>query len=112
MYPNFRYQLSFRAGAVEAAIGDSLERLASFVNGAFGGITPEGGPIFDPQNGMHADRLARIGASPLLDQVMLDYYVQEHSRHGLRGPCNWYRTRKLNFADELAFSKDHVDFQV
>lgn len=88
MYPNFRYQLSFRAGEVEAAIGDSPERLASFVNGALGGITPEGEPMFDPQNGIHADRLTRMGASPLLDQAMLDYYVQEHSRHGLRRPCN------------------------
>ncbi|OTA84418.1 hypothetical protein M434DRAFT_36476 [Hypoxylon sp. CO27-5] len=110
-YPNFRYQLSIVAGAVEAAIGDSPEKLASFVNGALDGTTPEGEPLFDPQNGIHTNRLTRIGASPLLDQTMLDYYVQEHSRHGLRGPCNWYRAHELNSIDELVFFKDHADFK-
>lgn len=110
-FPNFQYQLSNAAGSVEAAVGDSLASLTAFVNGAFGGATPEGEPVFDPVQGVHADRVARIGPSPLLDQEMADYYVQEYSRHGLRGPCNWYRTVELNANDELSFAKDHPDFK-
>lgn len=109
--PNFRYMLSNKAGAVEAAVGDSPANMVAFVNGAFGGATREGEPVFDPENGVHADRLPRIGASPLLNQQMLDYYVKEFSRHGLRGPLNWYRTWELNAKDELAFAKDHADIK-
>lgn len=111
LLPNFQYQLSNRAGAVEAAVGDSPANLVAFMNGMFGGTTPEGEPVFDPEHGIHADRLARIGASPLLNQEMLDFYVEEYSRHGLRGPCNWYRMWELNSEDELAFARDHVDFK-
>ena len=31
----------------------------------------------------------------------LDYYVQEFMKNGMNGPCNWYRTRKVNYEDEL-----------
>ncbi|KAG0265293.1 hypothetical protein DFQ27_000699 [Actinomortierella ambigua] len=31
----------------------------------------------------------------------LDYYVQEFSRNGFHGPLNYYRTRQLNYEDEL-----------
>lgn len=110
-YPHFRYQLSNRAGAIEAAIGDSHANLLRFLSGAFGGRTPEGQPVFDPENGIYPDRLPRIGAPYSLDKEMLDYYVQEYSRHGLHGPCNWYRTHELNTEDELAFAEDHPDFK-
>lgn len=65
-FPNFRYQLSNAAGVVEAAIGDSPANVEAFVNGAFGGTSPEGEPVFDPVQGIHTDRLPRIGPSPLL----------------------------------------------
>ena len=32
----------------------------------------------------------------------MDYYVTEFMKNGIRGPCNWYRTRKVNFEDERA----------
>jgi pimeloyl-ACP methyl ester carboxylesterase len=31
----------------------------------------------------------------------LDYYVQEFLKNGIEGPLNWYRTRKINYEDEL-----------
>lgn len=42
---------------------------------------------------------------------MDDYYVQEYLRHGLRWPCNWYRTGDLNANDELSFARDHPGFK-
>ncbi|KAI1384280.1 alpha/beta-hydrolase [Hypoxylon trugodes] len=111
LYPLLRYQLTNRDGAVEAAIGDSKEKLKAFINGMFEGLTPEGEPIFEPECGIRADRLPRIGQSPLLDEAIIDFYVQEHSRHGLSYPCNWYRNQERNSIDELAFAKDHPTFK-
>ncbi|KAH7048944.1 Alpha/Beta hydrolase protein [Linnemannia elongata] len=34
-------------------------------------------------------------------QAELNYMVQEYSHSGLRGPLNYYKTRKINFDDEL-----------
>jgi hypothetical protein len=31
----------------------------------------------------------------------LEYYAKEYMRHGLHGPLNWYRTRRINFEDDL-----------
>ena len=39
--------------------------------------------------------------SRVLSEEELDFYVQEYSRHGLRGPLNWYRTGELNHLDDL-----------
>ncbi|KAG0240057.1 hypothetical protein BGW41_007222 [Actinomortierella wolfii] len=36
----------------------------------------------------------------------LDYYTQEFSRHGFLGPLNYYRTRKINYEDELALPRN------
>jgi len=35
----------------------------------------------------------------------LDYYAQEFSINGMRGPLNWYRTGELNFEDEKDLAK-------
>ncbi|KAF9551311.1 hypothetical protein EC957_009195 [Mortierella hygrophila] len=35
-------------------------------------------------------------------QAELDYMVQEYSHSGYRGPLNYYKTRRINFDDELA----------
>lgn len=104
--PNFRYQLFIADGVVESALGNPQSKLPAFINGMFYGTTPEGHFIFSPDQSIHPDRLASVGASPYLDQDMVDYYVREYSRNGLRGPCNWYRTQRLNFEDELAFTND------
>ena len=31
----------------------------------------------------------------------MEHYVQTFRRNGLAGPCNWYRTRELNWRDDL-----------
>ena len=30
--------------------------------------------------------------------------MKEFTRNGVNGPCNWYRTRKLNYEDDLQLS--------
>ena len=30
-----------------------------------------------------------------------DYYVKEFAKNGVEGPCNWYRTREVNYKDEI-----------
>ena len=36
----------------------------------------------------------------------LEYYVQQFVKTGLEGPCNWYRTRKVNHEDEVDLPAD------
>lgn len=36
----------------------------------------------------------------------MDYYVSEYMKNGIEGPCNWYRTRQVNFEDEKNMSAD------
>ena len=42
----------------------------------------------------------------------MDYYVDEFTRHGIHGPLNWYRTREINFDDELELQNRTIDIPV
>lgn len=44
--------------------------------------------------------------SRLIQWQEIDYYVAEYMKNGIRGPCNWYRTRKVNFEDEKALPSE------
>jgi pimeloyl-ACP methyl ester carboxylesterase len=68
----------------------------------YGGRTPEGKVGFTGENGPFLDRLLRIQPSPLLNGEELDFYVKEFSRHGMNGPLNWYRNRRIAYEEELA----------
>ncbi|KAI1374605.1 epoxide hydrolase [Hypoxylon crocopeplum] len=104
--PNFTYQLQLASPVAETIINKSPERLRGFINGVFGGQTPEGGTAFNVGIGVLEENLERIGPSPIVEPKMIDFYVQEYSRHGMHGPCNWYRTRDLNGEDDLELAKD------
>ncbi|KAI0400838.1 Alpha/Beta hydrolase protein [Xylaria palmicola] len=109
--PNFRYQLQLAGGGAEAIVAQSPERrLRGFVNGLFGGTTPEGEPAFAVATGLLEANIDRIGPSPLVSAEVVEHYVREFSRHGLRGPCNWYRTRELNADDEEVLAADGFRF--
>lgn len=109
--PTFRYQFSNRDGAVEAAVAESPAHLEGFLNACFCANTLEGEPGFEPEQGVHPDRLVRVQASTLLTPEMRAHLVQEFSRVGFRGPCNWYRTTEYNIEDELAFAKEKPGFK-
>ncbi|KAJ2999371.1 hypothetical protein NUW58_g9 [Xylaria curta] len=109
--PKFRYQLFLADGSVEAAVGHTADNMTAFMNGNYGGTTPEGDRVFTAEHGIHAERFSTVGPSPIVSKKIIDHYVQEYLRSGLRGPCNWYRTRELNGYDELPFARDNPDFQ-
>jgi soluble epoxide hydrolase / lipid-phosphate phosphatase len=110
--PNFRYQLQLSSGGAEEIVAKSPERLRGFINGAYGGTTPEGKPAFTVDVGVREENIDSIGQSPLMSKEMTDFYVQEFSRHGLRGPCNWYRTRELNSGDEEVLVNPDFQFSM
>ncbi|KAI1639381.1 epoxide hydrolase [Biscogniauxia mediterranea] len=109
--PQFSYQIAFARGDVEAAVGKSPEKVLNFLNGIYGGRTPEGELIFAPEHGIYPERLSSVGPSPFVDPEMIAHYAKEFSRNGFRGPCNWYRTRELNGKDELPIAADYADFK-
>ncbi|KAI0180911.1 epoxide hydrolase [Hypoxylon sp. FL1284] len=109
--PNFTYQAQLAGEEAEKIVGKSPENLRGFVNGIFGGKTPEGGPVFTVERGVIEENLPRMGNAALMSQDIVDYYVQEFSRHGLHGPCNWYRTRSLNGDDDIALLQKQPDFK-
>ncbi|KAI0166411.1 alpha/beta-hydrolase [Xylariaceae sp. FL1272] len=111
--PNFKYQLQLAGGEAEQIIAkDPEKRLRGFLNGMFGGRTPEGGVVFTVDRGVVEENIDSIGQSPMVSKDIIDFYVQEYSRHSpaLHGPCNWYRTRWMNANDEAELAKEPFKF--
>ncbi|KAI1464993.1 alpha/beta-hydrolase [Daldinia caldariorum] len=103
--PNFTYQLQLASGKTEEIVDKSPERLRGFLNSLFGGRTPEGDYGFKVSEGVVEENLERIGPSPLFSAETIDFYVQEFSRHGIHGPCNWYRTPGPRGEDEQELAR-------
>ncbi|RAH58242.1 epoxide hydrolase [Aspergillus piperis CBS 112811] len=123
--PHFAYQLQFRSGNLEDVIF-SKEDIEKFLSALYGGRTDDRDVAFDAEYGVLLDRMELVRPSPLLSEVVslfllasyerrewdaeanvddiqeLEYYANEFSRNGLRGPLNWYRTREINYEEELA----------
>lgn len=100
--PNFKYQLQLRGPDVEAnVVGE--EKIRQFLNGMYGGRTPDKQATFAVSHGVFFDRLPQVSTSPLLSKDEMDWYVKQYSRHGMQGPLNWYRTGELNHADEVEY---------
>ncbi|KAJ5672065.1 hypothetical protein N7507_001192 [Penicillium longicatenatum] len=99
--PNFGYQIQFASGELEKVV-QSKEEIKQFLTALLGGRTPEKQIGFEAEKGVLLDHLMRLRHSRLLSEEELEYYGTEYSRHGIHAPLNWYRTRKLNFEDELS----------
>ncbi|KAH7037905.1 Alpha/Beta hydrolase protein [Microdochium trichocladiopsis] len=105
--PNFQYQLQLASPVAETLVNRSPATLRGFLNGLYGGRTPENEILFNTDVGIRdADMLERIQQSPMVSPAMMDYYVQEFSRSGMHGPCNWYRTRLVNGEEELPLAEE------
>jgi len=100
--PNFRYQLQLAGPDVEAGIV-GRDKLRSFLAGMYGARGPSGEAMFSTDKGVLLSNLDRMAGatSPLLSSEELDYYAAEYARTGMRGPLNWYRTRRINYDEEL-----------
>jgi pimeloyl-ACP methyl ester carboxylesterase len=106
--PNFTYQLHLAGPEVEARI-KGRDSTRQFVNGIYGGSGPNRERIMDVSKGILFENLPKVGRSPLFTPEEEEYYVSEYERTGLRGPLNWYRTRKVNYEEELELvQKDRV----
>ncbi|RMD40710.1 hypothetical protein DV735_g4409, partial [Chaetothyriales sp. CBS 134920] len=99
--PEFGYQLALASGKVEANC-DTPGTIAQFLANTFGARNAAGEHAFTPANGPDLAKQATITGPPsrIFSPEEFEFYVQEYSRHGLRGPLNWYRTREQNFVDE------------
>jgi soluble epoxide hydrolase / lipid-phosphate phosphatase len=107
--PNFGYQIQLASGEVEKEVEKmGPDGIRMFLNAMYGGKGPNGEGGFVPEKGLLFENWPLLGPTRLLEPEELDYYTEAYSRHGLRGPLNWYRTRELNFRDEkvLANVKD------
>lgn len=103
--PNFRYQLRLAGPDAEAFI-TTPARIRGLLAGLYGGRGPGGEIAFNVAEGPLFENLEKIENSPVVSAEEMDYYVREYSRNGMRGPLNWYRTRKVNYEEEVALLKD------
>lgn len=104
--PNFRYQAHLAGPEVEEEIGSDPVKLRGLLSGMYGARGTNGELVFTTDKGVHLENLDKMGKSPLLDEDEIEFYVKQYSRNGMRGPLNWYRTRKVNYEEELALLKD------
>ncbi|KAH8890780.1 epoxide hydrolase [Thozetella sp. PMI_491] len=97
--PSFKYQLQLAGPDVEANVVGK-DKLRGFLNGMYYGRGPNGERSFTTEKGVLLENLDKIGPSPLVSKEEIDYYVDQYAIHGMRGPLNWYRTRKINWEEE------------
>lgn len=100
--PNFRYQVQLAGPDVEREIGSDPAKLRAMLSGLYGARGPNREVVFSTQQGVNFEHLDKMGKSPLLSDEEIEFYVRQYARNGMRGPLNWYRTRKVNYEEELA----------
>ncbi|CAF9921840.1 MAG: hypothetical protein GOMPHAMPRED_002417 [Gomphillus americanus] len=104
--PSFGYQLQLSSGEVGKHV-DTYEKIKGFIKGIYGGKGPNGEMAFTIKTGVQYDNLLNIGKSPLLSDEEADFYAREYMRNGFESPLGWYKTRSINWKDELAI-KEHT----
>nr|QBM06330.1 putative epoxide hydrolase [Tolypocladium sp. CBMAI 1346] len=111
---NFRYQLQLKGPDVESAI-QGEDKVRQFLNGMYGGSSPDGKLGFSVEEGVHFEALPKLRRTSLLSDEELDYYVQQYMLQKapqLRGPLNWYRTREINWKDELPLTEKPIQLEM
>ena len=104
MLPNFEYQLHLASGEVENHV-KTKEQIKQFLNGLYGGRSVNGEIGFDVRSGPIYKNLPKLEQSPLVTKGMLEFYADQYERNGMHGGLNWYRTRDVNFEEELELVK-------
>ena len=126
--PQFGYQLQFGSPdrKVEKVVAGEA-KIRKWLTGMYGGKPKSGKVLMNPKKGIDLSLVEEdeFEMTPLLNQEVgvsivichsisvlandlqeLDYYVAQFTKSGLEGPCNWYRTREVNFEDEKALPAD------
>ncbi|KAF6842800.1 hypothetical protein CMUS01_02726 [Colletotrichum musicola] len=103
-FHNFKYQLQLRGEEVPERL-TKPEDIRQFLQGIYGGRGQNGELVFNTEQGVVWENVGKIGPTPLLDDDEIAYYADNFAKGGLRGPTNWYRTRKLNWEEELPLAE-------
>ncbi|KAI3555086.1 hypothetical protein CPAR01_03150 [Colletotrichum paranaense] len=101
---NFKYQLQLRSEEVPEKL-TKPEDIRQFLQGIYGGKGPAGELVFNTERGIIWENIGKIGPTPLLSEEEIAYYADNFSKSGMRGPTNWYRTRKINHDEELPLAE-------
>lgn len=104
--PQFQYQLHLASGEIEKEI-KSREEVKHFVNSLYGARRADGKVGFDVHKGADFDviKSGKLIRTTLMNEEEWEYYADQFSITGVRGGCNWYKTRKLNYDEELPLAK-------
>lgn len=102
--PNFGYQLHLGSGEVETHI-KTREQIKQFLNALYGGRGANGEVGFDVRSGPNYENLPKLRQSPLITPEILDFYSHQYEKAGIHGSLNWYRTRDVNYEEELELVK-------
>lgn len=106
--PNFGYQIHLASGDVEKRVHTKPD-LKRFLNGAYGGVTPEGKSMFDIAKGVVFENLEATGQSPLMSEKEVDYYVEQYAKKGLGPTLNWYRMGPINWETDKEIENPNIE---
>lgn len=112
--PNFAYQLQFKGPEVEERI-QGAAKMREFFRGMYAGLGAGNEQGFDVKVGLLFDNLPKLDRPRLLPEPEFEHYVEQYMRQPapqLRGPLNWYRTRKLNYEDELELTEKNAKIEM
>lgn len=103
-YPTLGYQLQWREIAINRNF-TTRDQTRSFLNTGFGGLTPEGESALSSSEGLLYNLMPLLGNQSLVSAEDFEVYVDKISQKGLASGFNWYRTRRINWEDELPLAK-------
>jgi hypothetical protein len=93
--PSLSYQIQFGSeeGIVESHTQDKTG-IRNFLNTVYGGRTSDGKAAMAPEKGVDLELMPKLERSVLVSEEELEFYVEEYSRHGLAGPCEFLSLTK------------------
>lgn len=103
-FPTLGYQLQWREPAFDRNFTTRSE-VKMLINNLYGGVTADGQAGFDPRYGVNYDVMPLLQPTALVSPADLDFYVDSFLINGLRGVFNWYRTRRMDWEDELPLAQ-------
>ncbi|KAF1977964.1 alpha/beta-hydrolase [Bimuria novae-zelandiae CBS 107.79] len=99
-YPTLGHQMQWRDAAMDRNFM-TKDQIRTFFNVMFGAVTPEGQPAISLSEGIPYDAIPRLGNQIFLSPSDFDLYVDKYTPEGVATGLNWYRTRRMNYEDEL-----------
>lgn len=103
-YPTLAYQLQWRDPAVNRNFSTKAQ-IRSVLNAGWGGLTPDGRGAFSISEGWQYDLIPLLGNQTQMSPADFEIYVEKINQKGMGNAFNWYRTRRMNWEDELPLAK-------